>query len=333
MTTEDTPALPNMPAEIAAAIAEVKGNIEKLIRDGTNSFQKYSYSSVDAFYELIGPLEAAAGLSVVMTEAEPPEIVTMAKADREGAAGWLKIRWAITICHSSGQSYGPIHRTVMVPASGAQAFGSAESYISKQFARCLYRIATGDKDDVDAEPKHPLPASRRPQGQRPPERRATEAQPEAKPHNFNPTAPKQEKAKAAQFSWKTATPDARAKFVLDNIAAASLIPDPVQSMERLAAIGKGVTESAVGKDNYTRIQRALTAAENANKPGENGDTVFTAELDAYLTMLTQCLSEATTLARVEKLTESWTADQGNVSPEVYQQGVTLLAEARKRLTP
>ena len=149
-----------IPAEISAAISQVKSHVTRLAKNEENKYQRYNYTSVDSFYEVLGPLESAAGLSIIMTEADPPEILPMAKADREGSSAWLKIRWAITIGHTSGATYGPIYRTVMVPASGAQAFGSAESYISKQFARCLYRIPTGDKDDADANDKHPLPSGR-----------------------------------------------------------------------------------------------------------------------------------------------------------------------------
>jgi hypothetical protein len=37
----------------------------------------------------------------------------------------------------------------MVPARGAQAFGSAQSYALKQFMRSLFQIPTGDKEDAD----------------------------------------------------------------------------------------------------------------------------------------------------------------------------------------
>ena len=37
----------------------------------------------------------------------------------------------------------------MVQATGAQAFGSAQSYALKQFLRSLFMIPTGDKDDPD----------------------------------------------------------------------------------------------------------------------------------------------------------------------------------------
>jgi len=38
---------------------------------------------------------------------------------------------------------------VMVPANGAQAAGSAQSYALKQFMRGLFLIPTGDADDPD----------------------------------------------------------------------------------------------------------------------------------------------------------------------------------------
>src|SRR3954471_22040307 len=40
-------------------------------------------------------------------------------------------------------------RAKMVLATGAQAFGSAQSYALKQFMRAMFMISTGEKDDPD----------------------------------------------------------------------------------------------------------------------------------------------------------------------------------------
>ena len=48
---------------------------------------------------------------------------------------------------------------MIVPASGAQAFGSSQSYAIKQFMRGLFQIPTGDDDDLDSQEKKTLPAN------------------------------------------------------------------------------------------------------------------------------------------------------------------------------
>src|SRR3546814_3442514 len=59
--------------------------------------------------------------------------------------------WSSDVCSSdlSGERAGPIYKTVMVQANGAQAAGSAQSYAIKQFMRGQFMIPTGDADDPD----------------------------------------------------------------------------------------------------------------------------------------------------------------------------------------
>jgi len=66
-----------------------------------------------------------------------------------GATHWLRIRFSIATMHVSGESLPVVRRTVEVIRTGAQSFGSAQSYVLKQYQRALYQIPTGDKDDAD----------------------------------------------------------------------------------------------------------------------------------------------------------------------------------------
>jgi hypothetical protein len=162
MTDNDQPQttepIPPMPPTIAAAVVQVMAGVKRLLRTEENKFQKYNYTSIDNFLEATGPLCAAAGL-IILAEEEEIEITQAPKADREGTSNFLRVRWAFTLAHASGVLYGPLHRTVIVPASGAQAFGSAQSYALKQFARGLFQIPTGDDDDPDSQEKRNLPAN------------------------------------------------------------------------------------------------------------------------------------------------------------------------------
>lgn len=145
----------DMPPEIAAAIVQVMGEIEKLKKSEHNAHAKYNYVSADAFFEAVGPLCSRAGLAILQDETDV-EII-------QGGGNrtpWLKVGYDFTLVHRSGKTYGPLHRTVMVPANGAQAFGSSSTYTLKQFQRALFQIPTGDKDDADQNPHEPLPESR-----------------------------------------------------------------------------------------------------------------------------------------------------------------------------
>lgn len=154
-----------IPTEVSAAIVTVMTGIKTLGKEDTNRFQKYDFVSVDRFLEAVGPLCAAAGL-VILQEEESVDISTKETTDDYGktkTSAWLTVRYGFTLAHSSGAAYGPMHRTVMVPANGAQAFGSAQSYALKQFMRAQFQIPTGDKDDADHHQASPLPSRSAPQ--------------------------------------------------------------------------------------------------------------------------------------------------------------------------
>lgn len=149
----DTPLHPvQMPQSIAAGIVKVMSSVKRLAKDDNNKFANYRYASIDAFLEAIGPLCAEAGIFILAQE-DQCEVVAGEKSDS------LRIRWAFTLGASDGSLWGPVHRTVTVPAQGAQAYGSAQSYALKQFERGLFQVPTGDADDPDAQEAKPLPRS------------------------------------------------------------------------------------------------------------------------------------------------------------------------------
>lgn len=149
------------PPKLAAALCAVSGSIKKLAKTEENKFAKYDFVSVDKFYEAVGPLMADQGLHCIPDCIES-EVTTNAKTGKP----LLRERWAFTLIHEAGECAGPYHRTVTVPAEGAQAHGSSESYAQKQFLRGLFRIPTGDKDDADYgdKPEH-APRQAKPKAQ------------------------------------------------------------------------------------------------------------------------------------------------------------------------
>lgn len=144
-----------MPPEIAKAIVQVMGSVKTLGKSEKNQHGGYQFASIDAFLEATSPLCAAAGLFFLMNEAETEVTVVEGKDGKRTAS--LRVAYDITICHSSGATLNGIRRNVTVLASGAQAYGSAQSYVLKQFMRSLFQIPTGDKDDADYHPQSEIP--------------------------------------------------------------------------------------------------------------------------------------------------------------------------------
>jgi ERF superfamily protein len=153
---------PTMPPEIAKAIVAVMSEVKKLGKEGTNTFQRYKFTSVDQFYEALGPLMASHGIFDVAIErscvVETRETVTDRGEVKKGA--WLIADYDFWLYHESGSSYGPIPRHIQVQASGPQSYASAQSFAEKYFLRNLLKVPTGDVDEIDQSDKQGLPEGR-----------------------------------------------------------------------------------------------------------------------------------------------------------------------------
>lgn len=134
-----------MPAQIAKAITATTLEVEGLVRDQDNSFAKYRFVSHDQIKAKAGKIMAKHGLIIVANE--------VASAV-DGKA--LHCEYEFWLYHESGVEYGPIRRTVQVPANGAQAYGGAASYAQKYFLRDIFQIPTGEGEDENIIPKHDL---------------------------------------------------------------------------------------------------------------------------------------------------------------------------------
>lgn len=128
---------------IFTAIAAAVGDVKVIGKTDENKFDKYNFASIDRFLEMVNPICAKHGLFPFVDEIGE-EYFTNAKG-----SAWVRIFYEITMYHASGEKLGPFHRKVAVPLNGAQAYGSAQSYVLKQFFRSLLMIPTGDKDDAD----------------------------------------------------------------------------------------------------------------------------------------------------------------------------------------
>ena len=137
-----------MPPAVASAILRVMKELGTLAKDQENKFDKYNYASIDDFIAFVRGHCIEAGLFIVPQEADEPRLVEMAKKDGTPMMMWW-CRFAFMLFVDEGASFGPIYKTVMVQANGAQAAGSAQSYAMKQLMRALFMIPTGEKDDPD----------------------------------------------------------------------------------------------------------------------------------------------------------------------------------------
>ena len=138
------------PPGIAKAVITVMKALGTLGKEHerNDSGARYAYASIDDFIQHVRDHCAEAGLFIIPNEARDAETQEVTKRDGKSMVVW-NARFAFTLVHESGESYGPIYKGVMVPANGAQAAGSAQSYALKQFMRGLFLIPTGDADDPD----------------------------------------------------------------------------------------------------------------------------------------------------------------------------------------
>jgi len=126
------------------------GELGTLAKEREGKGLSYKFASIDDFIDHVrGPLHDA-DLFIIPNEAEPSRLVDVIGGDGKPRAMWWT-RFAFTLVHKSGASYGPIYKTVLVHATGAQSAGAAQSYAMKQLDRGLFQIKTGDDDDPDKE--------------------------------------------------------------------------------------------------------------------------------------------------------------------------------------
>jgi len=109
---------------------------------------RYEYASIDDFILHVRGHCADAGLFIIPDEVRDAETHEVTKKDGKTTVMW-SARFGFILVHEDGQAYGPIHKSVSVPSTGAQSAGSSQSYALKQFMRGLFLIPTGDADDPD----------------------------------------------------------------------------------------------------------------------------------------------------------------------------------------
>ena len=144
------------------------------------------------------------------------------------------------------------------------------------------------------------------------------------PAGTPPTAP------PAKFAWKTATPEARTAYTLQQVRLVDRIADPTQGLKRLANISQGIKEVDVGKPGYQQIMQAITAAERAFTPPAGDDSPFPPDSgDVDVAALVELCNHATDAARLDELERSWRDDANNFPAATIEAGLEEIAKARQ----
>jgi len=137
-------------AEVLKAVSKAMLGVKGIAKSGKNTHDNYNFASIDDFLAALNPICAEAGLVFHMQETAVEEF---SRKGKYGDTAWLRMQFAITTYHVSGQHLPEVTRSVEVIRTGAQSYGSAQSYALKQFLRALLLVPTGDKDDADYQEK------------------------------------------------------------------------------------------------------------------------------------------------------------------------------------
>lgn len=131
-------------ADVNAGVLAVMAALGTLAKERTGKGVNYSFASIDDFLSFVRVHCFEAGIFIEQDELEA-RMVDVAKGDGKMMAMWWA-QYAFTVRHVGGSSIGPMRRSVMVQAFGAQSCGAAMAYALKQFMRSLFMIPTGEAD-------------------------------------------------------------------------------------------------------------------------------------------------------------------------------------------
>jgi len=142
MTEEVVITNAEIPESIALAVLAVQKYLGVLGKEAHNSYQDYSYATIDKYYEKIASVATEHDLSWFCQETAPAQIVNF--GDGKSA---LLYTYQFTMFHGTGEVV-PVYDRISIfhPLQGAQTSGSAASYAEKLFMRKAFKVVTGEKD-------------------------------------------------------------------------------------------------------------------------------------------------------------------------------------------
>ncbi len=194
MMSEVTIANAAIPECIAMAVLETQKALGVLGKEGRNTFQDYSYVSIDKYYEIVAQAARANDLSWFCKEVGS-ELVDMGGGKRA-----IKFDYVFTLFYGTGEVVPAYDRiSIYHPLQGAQTSGSAASYAEKLFMRKAFKVVTGEEDADAADQSYgggvecvPENTEGAPAGEKQPAENAAEALPPSTPVVEDPPkAPKQ----------------------------------------------------------------------------------------------------------------------------------------------
>ena len=151
---------PPLLRDLAARIAQVMKAVRSLAHDACNTHSDYNYASADKFYQALQQPLAEAELVVRCDEVDC-RLFTV--PNRDGRP-MLHARFVYELGFVGYP--GAERRSLVLQLIGPQSFQAAETYARKYWLRGKFLVATGETDDVDAEPRYgadnPAPVPGRP---------------------------------------------------------------------------------------------------------------------------------------------------------------------------
>ena len=148
VVAHDTAEMPPLLRDLAVRIAAVMRAVRSLAYDATNTHADYDYASADKFYEALRQPLAEAELAVRCDEVDC-RLFTVPNRDGRPA---LHGRFVYELGFVGYP--GAERRSIVLQLLGPQSFQAAETYVRKYWLRGKFLVATGETDDVDAEPRY-----------------------------------------------------------------------------------------------------------------------------------------------------------------------------------
>ncbi len=139
---------PPLLRDLAVRIAQVMKAVRGLAYDAWNTHSEYNYASADKFYQAMQQPLAEAELVVRCDEVDC-RLFTV--PNRDGRP-MLHARFVYELGFVGYP--GAERRSLVLQIIGPQSFQAAETYARKYWIRGKFLVATGEADDVDAEPRY-----------------------------------------------------------------------------------------------------------------------------------------------------------------------------------
>ena len=148
VVAHDAAEMPPLLRDLSARIAAVMRAVRPLAYDAYNTHAEYDYASADKFYDALRLPLAEAELAVRCDEVDC-RLFTV--PNRDGRA----VLHARFVYELGFVGYpGAERRSIVMQLLGPQSFQAAETYARKYWLCGKFLVATGETDDVDAEPRY-----------------------------------------------------------------------------------------------------------------------------------------------------------------------------------